>query len=392
MNSNDTRLTLRDLPLPAKLVISTFLISVGLGYCWAMMQVHFKHASSGSLLPTLNDVVERFSGQHAPWDKGEIAAANNKPADHAAGKLVAGAKIKSIIDARCVVCHGPEGEKDELPFTTFAQIRKVLDPSPEKSKFHKVVAKEDDENFTKDNMTQAFTKKSTVKIGDDELEWKNFIKLHPEKEGAIRAEREVERMALKAWLEAGAPEDAYEKDAFALPEELRLLKVTPGMETKAPERPKEADLAGHGAVTKKRNPKDRQLSVESLTQSTHAHLLSFAMLWALTGFVFAFTSYSYWLRVGIAPAVLIMQIVDIMCWWMARLPDVGPYFAVAVMGTGGLVGLGLTVQIVLSLFNMYSGKGKSVLLALFLVAAVGGGLVYTKYIAPHILAEKEAGN
>ena len=46
------RYTLRDLPLPAKLVVTTFLISVGLGYLWAMAQIHFKHASAGEPMPT----------------------------------------------------------------------------------------------------------------------------------------------------------------------------------------------------------------------------------------------------------------------------------------------------------------------------------------------------
>ena len=60
-----TRFTLRDLPMPAKLVVTTFLISVGLGYLWAMAQIHFKHASAGNAMPTMGDLVEKFSG--VPW-------------------------------------------------------------------------------------------------------------------------------------------------------------------------------------------------------------------------------------------------------------------------------------------------------------------------------------
>jgi len=102
MQTTGTQFSLRDLPLPAKLVVSTFLISVGLGYSWALMQLHFKHASKGSLAPTPEDVVERFSGQRAPWNKPpaeEVKAENGAKAE---AKMVAGAKIKSIINARCV--------------------------------------------------------------------------------------------------------------------------------------------------------------------------------------------------------------------------------------------------------------------------------------------------
>src|SRR5262245_24444617 len=42
---------LRNLPLPVRVVLSAFLISVGLGYFSALVQLHFVHASPGQLLP-----------------------------------------------------------------------------------------------------------------------------------------------------------------------------------------------------------------------------------------------------------------------------------------------------------------------------------------------------
>ncbi|MGL6094921.1 MAG: hypothetical protein ACRC7O_03835, partial [Fimbriiglobus sp.] len=79
MSSPATRFLLRDLPVPAKLVLSAFLISVGLGYLSAMVQLHMKHSSKdGSPLPSPNDVIERFSGLKphdpaAPPEKSKIA-------------------------------------------------------------------------------------------------------------------------------------------------------------------------------------------------------------------------------------------------------------------------------------------------------------------------------
>src|SRR5262249_5439526 len=109
----------------------------------------------------------------------------------------------------------------------------------------------------------------------------------------------------------------------------------------------------------------RQMSVERLTESTHLHALSFAVLFTLTGLVFAFSSYPVWIRCFLAPLVLLAQVVDLSCWWLARLDGIGPYFALAIMGTGAVVGTGLMLQIVLSLFNMYRWSGKLVLLLLF---------------------------
>jgi hypothetical protein len=414
VDNNGTRFTLRNLPLPAKLVVTVFLFSVGLGYCWAVMQLHFKHADRGEMIPGVRAVVARFSGVNPPWEK-EEAGAEAKPEEKqggvrvepkggdrrdtridrkpepepkkAAPKMVAGAKIKSIINDRCVACHAPDEEKKDVPFTSYDEIAKVLDPSLEKNALHKAIKTDNEENWTKESMAQAFTKKSFEEFEidgkKDSLEWKDQIKQRPEAE--LRAERDVERLAIKLWVEAGAPREAYEKDAFPLPEGMGS-KITKRFQTTAPEHPKAVDTAG-GNGKKRKNPKDCQLSVEALTQSTHAHLLSFSMLWALTGIIFAFTSYPLWIRVGLSPIVLVFQIVDIAFWWLARLPDVGPYFAVGIMGTGAIVGLGLVLQILLSLFNMYGCKGKFVLLLLLVAGGAGGGLVYTKYIQPQVAEE-----
>src|SRR5688572_3036315 len=69
------RFTLRQLPLPAKLVVTTFLLAVGLGYTAAMVQMHFQHTRpDGEPMPMVEDVVEIFAGKRKP-KPGETAAA-----------------------------------------------------------------------------------------------------------------------------------------------------------------------------------------------------------------------------------------------------------------------------------------------------------------------------
>jgi hypothetical protein len=110
------------------------------------------------------------------------------------------------------------------------------------------------------------------------------------------------------------------------------------------------------------------MNLTRLTQSTHAHLLSFAVLFSLTGLAFAFTSYATSVRCVIAPLALVAIVADVGMWWLARLSDgYGVYVAMAVVFTGGLAGLGAAAQIVLSLWNMYGPKGKLVILLLFVV-------------------------
>jgi hypothetical protein len=114
------------------------------------------------------------------------------------------------------------------------------------------------------------------------------------------------------------------------------------------------------------------------------------MLFALTGLAFAYTTYPRPLRLIVAPLVLVAQVVDIACWWLARVPGPGPYFASAILFTGGVVGVGLGVQIVATLFDLFGKKGRVVLVLLFLAVGAGFGVLYTQAIGPALEAEKSA--
>ena len=56
------RLVLRNLPLPTRLMLAAFLISVGIGYLSALVQLHFQHAPAGQLLPDGDDATAIYSG------------------------------------------------------------------------------------------------------------------------------------------------------------------------------------------------------------------------------------------------------------------------------------------------------------------------------------------
>ena len=377
------RYALRDLPLPAKLVVTTFLISVGLGYLWAMAQIHFKHASAGEPMPTQADLVARFSG--VPWPlvakpeeekKGEeIAKAN------AIGVQVPGVKIKTLVDTRCTWCHGKEGEKDDKPLTNYDQISVYLKPTAEhpKGQLHTVLTG-NRKNWNTKNMVKAFFEKS-----------QDWADLKPGERQEIEPQREAERQALVAWVEAGAPKAQYDADGFPLPPLFNLQNLPKEVQTVA------APLAPAAVGGAKPPPdpwkeaKRRQLSVEALTQSTHAHLLTFSILWALTGLTFAFTRYPYVVRCVLSPVVLMAQVIDVFCWWLARLdPPAGPYFALAIMGTGTVVGVGVVLQIVLSVWDLYGRAGRLVLVLLLLTGLGGFGLAFEKVIGPQLQAEKAA--
>jgi hypothetical protein len=341
-----TRITIRELPLAARLVLAVFLIAVGLGYGSALVQLHFQHATPGTALPSIDDVVRKFHGDPNPANRVST--------------------LQRLIET-------PAGE--DVPFNGSG------------------------------SMARAFTTKSS--------DFSREIKKRPRAE--VEAERESERQALLAFIKDGLKKPFFDADAMPKPPALA-------------DRPMTADfLAADGAIKIKslftercvrchapdgddtqaaKYPLDKfelmqeyakveagagAMSLPALTQSTHAHLLTFAVLWTVTGLVIAFSSYPGWIKNWLAPIVLVAQIADVACWWLARLDgEIGVHFAQAIVVTGGIVGAGLALQILLGLFNLFGMAGRAVLIALMLIAGVGGYVLKEKVIDPQLQKEQTA--
>lgn len=349
------RITLRELPLSIRLVLSVFLCSVGLGYFSALVQLHFKHGSmDGNPLPTPKDVIERFAG---------------------------------------VVKHDPNSPPP------ISKIEALISGTPDVAAWGKA------------NMTPAFFEKSGTSYAKECVERGKQV---------VDAERFGEINALKAWIrsEPSIRKSAYDADAliYSLPatggqitsdffnQDKKSVLVKTLIETrcvKCHNGDQKPDLGTYSQLEPLitapspeilpggwvRSPK--QISIDGLTQSTHAHLLSFSVLFAFTGLIFTLSNYPGFLRATLGSIVLIAQVADISCWWFARLPFWGPYFAQAILMTGAIVGIGLGTQIVLSLFNMYGKTGKLVLTLLFFGSLAGFGILYVTVIGPVLTAEKE---
>jgi hypothetical protein len=331
------RLVLRDLSLPVRLVLSAFLLAVGVGYAAALVQVHFQHPSKSSILPTAQETVEIFHGRP----------------------------------------------------NTVSTLQRLIEASEQGVRFN-----------GSGTMSPAFTTRSQG--------WKSAIRKRLEAE--VRQEREGEKKALVAWLRAGAKRGPYGADAFPLPPDWGDQPVTaryradnavkirsilndrcarchsPDGDPKAQNFP----LMTYDHVAKYAKVNRGLMSEEKLIQSTHVHLLGFATLFGMTGLVFALTSYPGWLRGLVAPLVLVAQVLDIVCWWLARIEGpLGAQFALVIPITGAVVGIGLMLHIVLGLFNMYGLRGKTVVLVLFLAAAAGTCYLGDRVVISYLQEERE---
>jgi cytochrome c553 len=349
-------LTLRDLPLPVKVVASVFLMAVGVGYSSAMVQLHLQDSKSGQPMPTVEDVIRKYTGK--------------KKFDPNAPTQAPVSRLEALVTNPTVAISGASMSG---AFTTG-------DRAPGELKFNKAI--------------QGKT---------------------PEQVVEIKAQRVGEQIAVALWI--NAPEDqrkaAYTADRFTPAGEMPKT-MTPAFldgtaikiksiidarcvscHAKGGEK-EDVPLNTYDGLAKFMKVEaapasgewvkvEEPISVTKLTQSTHAHLLSFAVLFSLTGLVFACSSYPVWVRCVLGPWVVLAVVADVSLWWLARLSDEwGPYFAMGIIGTGGLAGLGLAGQITLSLFNMYGRKGKVVIAGLFLLGGALAGLVIVTKIKPEL--------
>jgi hypothetical protein len=336
---------LRHLPLSTRLVLAAFLMSAGVGYVAALVNLHFQHASPGKLLPGPDDAVTAY--------------------------------------------HGRSG---------MSQMERLL-VSDEHRPFN-----------GNGSMRQSFASKSAG--------WKGAIKKRAQEkkisliqaEEQLRSERDGERLAILEWIRTGASRKAFEENSYALAGNLSRHPITTDFVDEGSEGPRvkigsilEARCArchneGAGGAAS-RFPLEtweqvheycdietagRGMSLMKLAQSSHVHLLGFAMLYGMTGLIFSLSSYPGWVRVVLGPLPLAAQVVDISFWWLSRLD---PSYARAIVLTGGVVALSFVLQIGLSLFNLFGKTGKAVLVALLLAGCVAGYVVKQQFVDPYIAKE-----
>ncbi len=347
-DSKPCRFVLRDLSLPSRFVLAAFLVSVGIGYFAALVQLHFQGASAGKPLPTMDNAVDTYAGGGKPTSQLERVLMTD----------------------------------EHKPFSGSGSMRSAL-TTRSSGGWKKTIAK-----LAKD-------KQMTLEAA----------------EKALRAERYGEASAIVAWINSDRRKDTYENDEFPLPPALAARPITARFVETNDKGVKVAkiktlfdkrcarchDEGGSSSASEYPLGNYEQINVycdvettgsgmslKKLAQTTHVHLLGFAMLYGLTGLIFTFTSYPRAFRLLIGPSALLIQLVDISCWWLARLH---PTYAQVIVVTGGLTAACLGVQIVLSLFNLFGKTGKAVLLLLIAGALFGAYELEQHVISPYLTQE-----
>ena len=270
--SSSPRWALRDLPFASRFTIAVFLVSIGLGYFSALVNLHFQTATPGEALPTSDDVLRDYTGMN---------------------------KNTSQLE-RVLVAH------PSLPFNGQGSMRSVF-------------TKQRASGWAKAAQCRA---KELGIVGDafDNIETNN-PKMSKEIDRDVARLIDGERLVLIAWLRDGAPKDAYEEDKFALKGSMAKLMVAPGMMDE--DAPKDEPAVKIKTILENRcvschkenvggsasqfplekwedvalYTKTEQSTGKSLTKlamTTHVHLLAFSLLYGMTGLLFSMTGCWRW--------------------------------------------------------------------------------------------------
>lgn len=339
MNLNPPRLVLRDLPLATRLVLAVFLISVGLGYFSALVQLHFQLASAGSPMPGPQETIDAYHGKEAMCQLQRVLEADESRPFDGSGSMRPAFTTKSTGWKTQIKNKSAQDRQkllDERDGERLALLAWIQSGSPAK-------AYEDDQFPLPEKLANH---KPTEKYLDEDAQGKPVVKIRKIIEDRCTCchDPSASSKARQAPLTSYENLSAYCDSEFS-----------------------------------------SGMSLTKLAQTTHVHLLGFSMLFGLTGLVFSLTSYPGWIRCIFGPWTLVAQLLDISCWWLGRIH---PMLAQCIMMTGGLVALGLITQIVGSLFNLFGRKGRAFLLLLFLAGGAAAGLANLHVIQPYLEREK----
>ncbi len=366
---------LRKLPIAGKIVVATVLLSIGIGFTSAIVNLHFQSANAGQPLPGPEETVSEFHGSKQYSQIERLLIANESKPFNGSGSMRSAFTSKRAGGIKRAI-------KEKRIYLTELAEEKLKDKPEE-------LAKE------------------IARIAND-----------PEIENLVYQDIDGERIALLAWIKDGFKKEYYEnsqQQGYPLVGKLESLQISlPMVHTTEDGSQRFANIegiiesrcmrchdvnAGGSAANFPLNTfedfadycspeKSSAKSLEKLALSSHVHLLGFAMLYGITGFCLAMTGFPNYLKVIIAPSALIIQVIEISCWWFARMDaPMGPIFASAIPVLGGMVALGLLSQILLSLWDMFEIGGRKVVIMLLVVGAIFGGIIGVKVVLPFLKEE-----
>lgn len=154
---------------------------------------------------------------------------------------------------------------------------------------------------------------------------------------------EHDREVILDWIDSGAGQAVYEAQVVPILQRDCLSCHSPASGLNLP------PLTSYEQVAKL-TAADRGASIPSLVRVSHIHLFGIAFILFFVGKLFVLCEIPVWLKRLTIGIPFMSMLTDIFAWYLTRET---PGFAYLLVLSGGLMGLSLSFQILLSLYQMW---------------------------------------
>lgn len=151
-----------------------------------------------------------------------------------------------------------------------------------------------------------------------------------------------DKLVILKWLQNGKDEDEYIAKIEPIIQRDCTKCHTPSISPNLP------DLTSYQSILEVAEAKGA--SLQALVKVSHIHLFGIAFILFFTGKIFILTDISPTMKRIIVAIPFVAMVIDILSWYVTT---VIPWFAYVVVISGGLLGLSMGIQIIVSLYQMW---------------------------------------
>lgn len=157
---------------------------------------------------------------------------------------------------------------------------------------------------------------------------------------------EGDRNLMVAWLKDGAGEDHFEKEIKPILQKtcLNCHIASSGMNL--------PDFTTYEGIHKVAEV-DTGMSMASLLKISHIHLFGISLLLFMLGSIFIQTEINVWFKRFLVVSPMVAVFVDVASWFLTKWDS---QYAIVVIAAGGILGMSMALQILISLFQIWTLK------------------------------------
>ena len=157
---------------------------------------------------------------------------------------------------------------------------------------------------------------------------------------------EGDRDLMVAWLKDGAGEDHFEHEIKPILQKtcLNCHVASSGMNL--------PDFSTYAGIHKVAEV-DTGMSMASLLKVSHIHLFGISLLLFMLGGIFIQTEINVWFKRFLVVSPMVAVFVDVASWFLTKWDS---HYAIVVIAAGAILGMSMALQILISLFQIWTLK------------------------------------